>query len=258
MLHPSDSPEWQLSLRVEKKNRDIVLDRDIQIYALPDEPTPWDLIPLAHYIPIGTDSEESYAFASNALTKCLSSHRLCDSPRGGFLPSRLVDVVSPEAPYVRVVETFGMNPAENKYCALSHCWGPPESITTQLNDETYEEYKKGIPVTALPNTFLNAVVFARKLGQRYIWIDSLCIIQGNREDWLKEGAKMSKIYENSLLTRAAASSSSGHGGLFYRSPRIEIAGNAPEKSGKAYRVFARFNITHQFFDFPLNNRAWVL
>ncbi|XXH05877.1 hypothetical protein Hte_012318 [Hypoxylon texense] len=211
MLHPANSTQWELSLRVEKEP--FVPDHDIQIYVI-------------------AASE--------------------------FVPFRLVDVGSPEASYVRVIETPGTDAAEFRYCALSHCWGPPESITTQLSDVTYEDYKKGIPITALPKTFFDAVVFTRKLGQRYLWIDSLCIIQGNRDDWLAQGAEMCKIYENSLLTLAAASSSSGHGGLFYQPPRLEMTGSATEKSGRAYRVFARFNVTHRFFNFPLMNRAWVL
>lgn len=223
-----------------------------------EDPSPWEIVPLDHHLPTSTDSEESYAFASHALNRCLNTHRLCDNPASEFVPFRLVDVGSPGESYVRVIETPGTDAAETRYCALSHCWGPPETITTQLNDTTYEDYKKGIPVAALPKTFFDAVAFTRKLGQRYLWIDSLCIVQGSRDDWLAQGAEMCKIYENSLLTLAAASSSSGHGGLFYPSARVEMTGSAPEKSGQTYRVFARFNVTHRFFNFPLMNRAWVL
>ncbi|KAI0376926.1 hypothetical protein F5Y04DRAFT_292360 [Hypomontagnella monticulosa] len=136
MFHPADSCEWQLPLRVQTKDGHIVLDRDAKFYALPEELSPWGVIPLAHHILTATDSKESYTFVSNALIQCLSSHRLCDSPRGRFLLSRLVDVVGPEASYMRVIETIDMDPEENEHYALNHCWGPPESITTQLNDET--------------------------------------------------------------------------------------------------------------------------
>ncbi|KAI2615400.1 heterokaryon incompatibility protein-domain-containing protein [Hypoxylon sp. NC1633] len=256
MLHPDDTKDWQVSLRVSGESPGP--HGDIQIYALPEDPSPWDIVPLERHLPTATYSEESYAFATQALLQCLTSHKLCNNQTGDFLPLRLVDVGTSGASSVRVIETLGMDPTAAKYCALSHCWGPPETITTQLNDRTYEEYKKGIPVSALPKTFFDAVVFTRKLGQRYIWIDSLCIIQGNRDDWLTEGAKMCKIYENSLVTLSAASSSNGHGGLFYKYERLEIAGGTPQSSGQPYRVFARFAVNHRFFDFPLMNRAWVL
>ncbi|KAI1779379.1 heterokaryon incompatibility protein-domain-containing protein [Hypoxylon cercidicola] len=192
MLHPTDSTHRELSLRVEQEP--FVPDHDIQIYLTQpqaEDPSPWDIVPLNHHLPISTDSEESFAFAQPVKRVCSLQTRGC----------------------------------------RNHCWGPPESITTQLNDKTYEEYKKGNPVAALSKTFFNT---------------------------LAQGAEMCKIYENALLTLAAASSSSGHGGLFHRSPRLEITGSAPEKSGQAYRVFARFKVTHRFFDFPLMNSAWVL
>lgn len=155
--------------------------------------------------------------------------------------------------HVRVIETGSTRPPpEARYCALSHCWGPPSSITTQLNKHTYEEYTtEGIAVTDLPKTFHDAVAFTRTLGCRYIWIDSLCIIQKNKEDWIREGGHMCEVYEHSLVTLAAASSSSGHGGLFYDSPRLDI-------TREGHTVHAKFDVNHRFFSFPLMNRAWVL
>lgn len=205
-------------------------------------------------IPTSTDSAESCAFALDALKECLDNHSLCNNATDGFLPSRLVEI---QESSVRVVKTLGLDPIQTKYLALSHCWGPPESITAQLNDETYEEYTRQIPASALPKTFKDAITITRRLGYKYIWIDSLCIIQHNVECWIQEGSQMCQIYENSLLTLAAASSSSGQGGLFYNSPKVEITGTVPG-SGQEYRLFARFNFNHRFFDYPLMNRAWVM
>lgn len=54
----------------------------------------------------------------------------------------------------------------------------------------------------------------RRLGVRYLWIDSICIIQENAEDWDFEAANMGNVYKNAYLTLAATASSSGAGGLF--------------------------------------------
>jgi hypothetical protein len=48
----------------------------------------------------------------------------------------------------------------------------------------------------------------------YIWIDSLCIIQDQQEDWQIESSKMGDVYRNSLFTIAATGFSDGHKGLF--------------------------------------------
>lgn len=42
---------------------------------------------------------------------------------------------------------------------------------------------------------------------RYIWIDSLCIVQDAREDKEREMANMMKIYRNATFTISAASAS---------------------------------------------------
>ncbi|KAF8858560.1 HET-domain-containing protein [Acephala macrosclerotiorum] len=70
-----------------------------------------------------------------------------------------------------------------------------------------------IPLKALPKTFSEAIKATRKLGVRYIWIDSLCIIQDSLEDWQRESVLMGKVYSNCLCTIAAADSKDCHGGL---------------------------------------------
>lgn len=40
-----------------------------------------------------------------------------------------------------------------------------------------------IDMDELPKTFQDAIVITRRLGARYLWIDSLYIIQDSVEDW---------------------------------------------------------------------------
>ncbi|KAF4975744.1 hypothetical protein FZEAL_7521 [Fusarium zealandicum] len=99
------------------------------------------------------------------------------------------------------------------YASLSHCWarGPKPIVTTS---DTIAYRLKGITFTARPKTFGDAVLIARRLGLRYIWIDSLCIIQNSAEDWQIESSKMADIYHNSFVTIAAVSSPDSRGGCF--------------------------------------------
>jgi hypothetical protein len=48
----------------------------------------------------------------------------------------------------------------------------------------------------------------------YLWIDSFCIVQNDREDWQLESAKIASIYENSTMTIAATKSSESTQGCF--------------------------------------------
>jgi Heterokaryon incompatibility protein (HET) len=52
------------------------------------------------------------------------------------------------------------------------------------------------------------------LGIRYLWIDSLCIIQDSKEDWSYEASLMGQYYQNSAVTIAAVGAEDGNDGLF--------------------------------------------
>jgi hypothetical protein len=58
----------------------------------------------------------------------------------------------------------------------------------------------------LSNTFRDAVRITRELAGRYLWIDSLCIIQDDEDDWAREAALMAEVYANFHCTLAALSS----------------------------------------------------
>lgn len=53
-----------------------------------------------------------------------------------------------------------------------------------------------------------------EIGIPYIWIDCLCIVQDDFEEWTLEAPKMGRIYNASVVTISATSSASGNDGLF--------------------------------------------
>lgn len=95
---------------------------------------------------------------------------------------------------------------------LSHCWGPSQLITTTR--DTIKDRIAGIELKDLTKTFRDAVSLTRNLGIRYLWIDSLCIIQLDKGDWEIEVNKMRIVYSQSYLNIAATSSKEGAGGCF--------------------------------------------
>lgn len=67
---------------------------------------------------------------------------------------------------------------------------PKTGKTTQ---ESMETRRQGIDFALLPRTLREAIYVACLLGISFIWIDALCIIQGDIDDWTKESAMMSKV-----------------------------------------------------------------
>lgn len=147
------------------------------------------------------------------------------------------------------------------YLALSHCWGrKPFRIMRQ---DSRAEFATGVPVSSLAPNFRDAVFMTHRLGFRYVWIDSLCIIQGSEEDWNREAPLMNKVYKNAFLTLGAMASPDGHGGLF-RSRDPEMTSPCPFRlrtgeDGDVDCLLVNSNFWEsQVREAPLSQRAWVV
>jgi hypothetical protein len=92
-----------------------------------------------------------------------------------------------------------------------------------LTESNMVDFKAGFPDSHLPAKFFDAIRVTRELGHRYIWIDSLCIIQDLSEDWLKESMMMQDVYQNSTCTIAASNAMHGDEHfLIQRDPAVTI------------------------------------
>jgi hypothetical protein len=85
-----------------------------------------------------------------------------------------------------------------------------------LLKDNISELSLAISPQQLPRTFADAVEITRRLGIDYIWIDSLCIIQDDEDDWQREVALMEHVYGGSYLNIAASSATSVHGGCWVK------------------------------------------
>ena len=129
------------------------------------------------------------------------------------LPTRLIDVSVDSAGTVYSVKGSDIDQGAN-YIALSHCWGSGYTYNLQTNDK--DALADGISIALLPGSFRNATVVVRDLGQQYLWIDSLCIIQDSLIDWKQESEKMAAIYRNALFNAAADRATSDEEGFLSR------------------------------------------
>ncbi|KAJ3541559.1 hypothetical protein NM208_g4552 [Fusarium decemcellulare] len=159
--------------------------------------------PVQDTVPDVDHSQHAVSMARMWLTEC-RGHGRCPNTATAILPSRVLDLRNGK---VRLLLTHGK---EGRYMTLSHCWGGHGNITTTA--QNLEAHQQEIPWACLSRTFRDAIMVTRELDCHYLWIDSLCIIQDNQQDWEKESAQMASIYENSFLTIAASRSADGEGG----------------------------------------------
>lgn len=177
------------------------------------------------------------------------------------LPTRVVDVGTNEEEALILVETNGRS---GHYITLSHRW-PNASEMVKLETTSLEAFKRGLVYESLPKAFKDAILVTRALGVRYIWIDSICILQDDLEDWNREAAKMGLVYSNSILTIAATGANNSNEGCFLPRKTSEVEpvmlkypiDNSSEV-GRLFLTPRRATFDESITRGPLNRRGWVL
>jgi hypothetical protein len=195
------------------------------------------------------------------LDECSSRHKKCRSTFGKPLPTRVLQLSgSLKHPVVRLIETQNMKGAQ--YCALSHCWGPINKQPLRTISENYQHHRAEIPFEQLPISFRDTVTLARGLDINYVWIDSLCIIQDDENDWHSQAKVMGEVYRNAALVVAAAGAHDSSDGLFISERPFACARKLPYIVDGV--ISGSFNMSplpeggKWPCGGPLNERAWAL
>jgi hypothetical protein len=180
------------------------------------------------------------------------------------LPTRLIDCgESSDFAKLRVVETEGERLSNVDFVTLSHCWGRCERLCLQASN--YEALLQGFLLSELPRLFWDTVYVVQQLGLRYLWIDSLCIIQDgdNLTDWSREITLMSQVYLNALCNISASSAcDSNHSPFHSRNPELirPASLHYTDQYGQKWnKILHDQNVWHnEIADSHISSRAWVL
>ncbi|KAF0322620.1 het domain protein [Colletotrichum asianum] len=164
--------------------------------------------------PYLTPAEDRIRCAKAWLETCeRDAHRECQ-PIEGLLPTRLIDV-GLQTGILRLVHSDSLDEREGRvrYATLSHCWGLP-GVQGRLKTtrQTVEAFCQEIPERSLPKTFRDAIRITKSLEIPYLWIDSLCILQDDPDEWQREASRMKDVYSGGVVTISATygkNSSSG-------------------------------------------------
>lgn len=134
-----------------------------------------------------------------------------------FYPDRLIDLEATTASgndaicivtSDEITSTFDPDKFSIRYVTLSHRWGKHQPA--QLLRENLEILRQGVHMDYLPRLFQEAVAVTKRLKYRYLWIDSLCIVQDDWRDWNIQASKMADIYSNSQVCIAASDTEDGN------------------------------------------------
>ncbi|RTE71991.1 hypothetical protein BHE90_013614 [Fusarium euwallaceae] len=171
------------------------------------------------------------------LEECQLHHDECD--RGTYsgnkyndgsstttLPFRVIDVgFAGDGRTEKKPRVYTTNGKETgRYLTLSHCWG--KVIPPRMTKDTVDAWQVELPLVDLPKTFRDAIWLTRELGERYLWIDSICIVQDDPAELMTQIGLMGVIFEKSFCTIAAVDAKGSDGsqmvdsGLFVSGPAV--------------------------------------
>lgn len=169
---------------------------------------------------------------------CVRKHK-CQEVYRTYKPTRLLRLEpKPNDTVVRLVTVT--QPVQ--YVALSHRWSKETEEISLTSSNLHQRIEKGILVAQLPrlsklafvtsgffivykacyhlshflkqNSVQDVVYVLRRFHVEYLWIDSLCIIQGDDGDWEHEAGSIGSIYKNATFTISATKSQGSHDSLF--------------------------------------------
>ncbi|KAF5010364.1 hypothetical protein FDECE_3480 [Fusarium decemcellulare] len=140
------------------------------------------------------------------IQSCSKWHNQCHAPTEQRPISqwiRLVDVQQGKIVKASLTE---------RYVALSYVWGSAAPLLTQ---DTLTRYScpSGLDHASIPRTIADSMQLVRDLGERYLWVDSLCIIQDCDDDKQKQLPIMDSIFKLAEFVIVAASGSDAFAGL---------------------------------------------
>ncbi|CAG8983393.1 hypothetical protein HYALB_00000560 [Hymenoscyphus albidus] len=153
---------------------------------------------------------ESLQCVARLVSECNNQHD-CLQDQATRLPTRVIDFGKGND---RILRLYCPSEDETaRYTILSHSWGGISPFITLRSN--IGARKEGFDIGELPNTFRDAVTLTRELGIRYLWLDSICIIQKDRNDWESEGQRMADYYSNAYLTIAASRAANSSAGFLH-------------------------------------------
>jgi hypothetical protein len=201
------------------------------------------------------------------LHSCSESHALCRALGGKqtFLPDRLIEIVVDEDDNDilswRLSCRRDLNPVSVRYLTLSHCWGLSGRV--KLTKRNYYSFLIATRDSSLPKTYRDAFRVTVSLGFRLLWIDSLCIIQDDLDDWRTQSLKMGEIYSNADCNIAATWASDGGDGCFNKRDPFTVTPttimlNLENGQSREFQFSGHYTYNEDITDAPLNTRGWVV
>jgi hypothetical protein len=93
-----------------------------------------------------------------------------------------------------------------RFVALSYVWGKHRETKLMTTKDNFDEFqqKGSLKAKNMPRTIEDAIQVCRRLGERYLWVDRLSIIQDDPNDKEENIGSMAAIYTRAAFTIVVA------------------------------------------------------
>ncbi|KIW98127.1 uncharacterized protein Z519_01711 [Cladophialophora bantiana CBS 173.52] len=141
-------------------------------------------------------------------TKCnLFGYHITEDYKSHLIEEQTIRLIDVEE--LRVI----LATQRQRYVALSYVWG--SNTAPMLRRDTVLRYssQNSLQDSMIGRTIHDAIQLVRDIGERYLWVDTLCIVQDDDNDKLAQLAIMDRIFYCASLVIVAASGDNVHAGL---------------------------------------------
>lgn len=184
---------------------------------------PW-LLPFVPYVEKDLDSSvQDYSTVAvldfDPIKKVREWLSTCDRLHGGTCGTQATTSTGSWSRPLLLIDVIDCclvaTPDEARYIALSYTWGRDSaSITATLENVASLQKPNSLSTLDLPQVISDSITFVHRLGERYLWVDRLCVIQDSSSKQTQLNA-MGSIYANSYFTLVAAKSADASGPLYH-------------------------------------------
>lgn len=143
--------------------------------------------------------------------KCETSHGgCCTNDHRGDLQEHLPKLFLIDTQQYCIVESE----SSTKYVALSYVWGSVSTVKLTVANTNEFMQPGSLHNVTLPHTIRDAISWTAALGERYLWVDCLCVVQDVATEEMNHVLDaMGHVYASAELTIVAANSRHANFGL---------------------------------------------
>ncbi|KAL8299375.1 hypothetical protein RB593_009323 [Gaeumannomyces tritici] len=103
--------------------------------------------------------------------------------------------------------------SRERYFALSYVWGNVDMCKTVKANFELRQQHQSLSDVPFPKTIRDAMRLVESVGERYLWVDAICMVQDDQEQMSRDIPKMNIVYGQAFATIVTLHGDSAEAGL---------------------------------------------